>query len=73
MTESLLKFDFDDNINYGDEQLLTKVIAIQPRLHLFGHIHANHDIVTEHGIIFSNGALMNGDYTNLQEPNLIEL
>lgn len=65
--------DFDDNINYGDEQLLSKIMMVKPRLHLFGHIHANHGIVTEHGIIFSNGAIMNGDYTNLQEPNLIEL
>lgn len=65
--------DFDDNINYGDGQLLAKVMEVQPRLHLFGHIHANHGIVTAHGIIFSNGAIMNSDYTNLQEPNLIEL
>lgn len=65
--------DFDDNINYGDEQLLKKVMEAQPRLHLVGHIHANHGITIQHGIIFSNGAIMNGDYTNLQKPNLIEL
>ncbi|MCM1071447.1 MAG: metallophosphoesterase, partial [Alistipes timonensis] len=26
--------DFDDDINYGDEQLLAKVMEIRPRLHL---------------------------------------
>lgn len=65
--------DFDDNINYGDEQLLSKVMEIHPRLHLFGHIHAQHGIVTEHGITFSNGAIMNADYSDLATPNLITI
>ncbi len=65
--------DFDDGINYGDERLLPKVLEIHPRLHLFGHIHAQHGILTEHGVTFSNGAIMNADYTNLFTPNVIEL
>ncbi len=65
--------DFDDNINYGDEQLLTKVMEVHPRLHLFGHIHAQHGIRTEHGITFSNGAIMNADYTTLNLPNVLEI
>lgn len=65
--------DFDDNINYGDKQLLNKVMDIQPRLHLFGHIHAQHGMLTGHNIIFSNGAIMNTDYTQLSTPNIIEL
>lgn len=66
-------FDFDDNINYGDEQLLAKIIEIRPRLHLFGHIHAQHGITTQHGITFSNGAIMNSDYTNLATPNILTI
>ena len=65
--------DFDDNINYGDEQLLAKVMEIHPQLHLFGHIHAQHGITTEHGITFSNGAIVNADYTTLNLPNLLEI
>ena len=65
--------DFDDDINYGDEQILSKVIEVKPRAHLFGHIHSQHGILTEHGITFSNGAIMNADYTNLNQPNLINL
>ena len=65
--------DFDDDINYGDEQLLTKIMEIHPHLHLFGHIHAQHGIATEHGITFSNGAIMNTDYTNLSTPNILEI
>ncbi len=63
--------DYDDNINYGDENLLAKVISINPKLHLFGHIHSQHGTLSKHGTTFSNGAIMNGDYTNLQCPNLI--
>lgn len=65
--------DFDDNVNYGDEQLLSKVMEVKPRLHLFGHIHSRHGILTGHGITFSNGAIMNADYTTLNQPNLIDL
>ncbi len=63
--------DFDDNINYGDEQLLSKVMQIHPRLHLFGHIHAQHGIVIEQGITFSNGAIINADYTKIAKPNIL--
>lgn len=65
--------DFDDNINYGSEELLSRISVIAPRLHLFGHIHARHGIKTHSDIIFSNGAVMNGDDTNLVAPNLIEI
>ncbi len=65
--------DFDDNIHYGSEELLQRVIAVSPHLHLFGHIHRQHGI-TDNGITrFSNGAIMNVDYTDLHVPNLIEL
>lgn len=65
--------DFDDGINYGDEQLLSKAMEIPLQLHLFGHIHAQHGITTEHGITFSNGAIMTHDYTTLNMPNLLEI
>lgn len=65
--------DFDDGINYGDEQLLSKVMEIPLQLHLFGHIHSQHGITTEHGITFSNGAIMAHDYTTFNMPNLLEI
>ena len=65
--------DFDDNINYGSEELLARIKAVQPRLHLFGHIHSRHGTTVLNGTTFSNGALMNVGYSNFRIPNLIEL
>ncbi len=65
--------DFDDKVHYGSEELLRRVIAVAPRLHLFGHIHRQYGL-TDNGVTrFSNGAIMNVDYTGLHTPNLIEL
>ena len=65
--------DFDDNINYGSEELLSRISVVQPRLHLFGHIHSQHGTTVFNGTTFSNGVIMNADYSDLRMPNLIEL
>ena len=65
--------DFDDNINYGSEELLNRINPLCLKAHLFGHIHAQHGIEQLNGVIFSNGAIMNGDYTILNKPNIIEI
>ncbi|MBD5317046.1 MAG: serine/threonine protein phosphatase [Bacteroides sp.] len=61
--------DFDDGINYGSEELLARLSALNLKAHLFGHIHAQNGVMEHNGIIFSNGAIMNADYTNLNTPN----
>lgn len=65
--------DFDDNIHYGSEELLTRLSTLNLRAHLFGHIHANHGITTIGNTIFSNGAIMNTDYTHLLNPIRLEI
>ena len=65
--------DYDDDINYGSEEILAKVPKIHPKAHLFGHIHRQHGILYRDGIIYSNGAMMNENYSKLNIPNLIEL
>ena len=65
--------DFDDDINYGSEELLAKLPSLNLKAHLFGHIHAQHGIIEKNGTIFSNGAIMNSDYSQLNTPNLISL
>ena len=65
--------DEDDNVRYGSEELLERIMMIRPKYHLFGHVHARHGILTMNGSVYSNGAIMNNDYTRLNEPNVIEL
>ena len=63
--------DFDDNINYGSEELLHRISALNLKALLFGHIHAQHGLIKQSGIIFSNGAIMNSTYDSLNAPNII--
>lgn len=65
--------DYDDNINYGSEELLSIVSAINPRLNLFGHIHRQHGITTQGQTIFSNGAMLSVNYSHLNTPNVLDL
>lgn len=66
--------DFDDGINYGSEEILKKLPTLHNlKAHLFGHIHAQHGIVSQNGITFSNGAIMDSDYTKLNTLNVIEI
>lgn len=65
--------DFDDGINYGSKELLQAVTSVNPRIHLFGHIHKQHEITTIGTTIFSNGAIVNEDYSIFNHPNIIEL
>lgn len=65
--------DFDDNINFGSEELLDIVNTIKPQLHLFGHIHQHHGITKVGKTTFSNAAIMNQDYTAITKGNLLSL
>ncbi|MBD5281347.1 MAG: serine/threonine protein phosphatase [Bacteroides sp.] len=64
--------DFDDGINYGSEELLEKISTLNLKAHLFGHIHAQHGVSMLNEILFSNGAIMNSDYSSLSIPNILE-
>lgn len=64
--------DFDNNVHYGCLDLLKKIERINPRFHLFGHIHANHGIKKILQTTFVNSSLMNEFYEFVNEPNLLE-
>lgn len=72
-TPALGILDFDDNINYGSEELFERMAALNLKAHLFGHIHAQQGVLHQHGTIFSNGAIMNADYSTLNTPNVVEI
>lgn len=64
--------DYDDGINYGSEDLLSVITLVSPIVHLFDHIHKQHGITSIGTTTFSNGAIMNEDYSKLNQPNILE-
>ena len=65
--------DYADNIHYGSEEISQRIAQVHPRLHLFGHIHVAYGIARINSITYSNAAIMNDSYSNLNAPCLIEL
>lgn len=65
--------DFDDNLNYGSEKLLSRISSIELKAHLFGHIHAQHGVRIVGNTIYSNGAIMNAGYDKFYNPIIIEV
>ena len=65
--------DRDGSILYGSRELLEKVRAIRPRLHLFGHIHRAHGTTNDGMTVFSNAAIMDEGYDSLNAPNVLSL
>ncbi len=66
--------DLSEGYHYGSPELRSSVMRVRPRAHLFGHIHDAAGMVTSGDIVFSNGAVLTGDYKmNLRPYNLIEI
>ena len=65
--------DRDGSILYGSRKLLGRVWVIRPRLHLFGHIHKSYGITSDGVTVFSNAAIMDEGYDNLNVPNVLSL
>ena len=61
------------NINFGCPELLAAVMKISLRYHLFGHVHDAYGMKKEVGITFVNGALLDGNYSLVNEPVVIEI
>lgn len=59
--------------HYGSRELLGRVRMIWPRLHLFGHIHKAHGTIDDGRTVFSNAAIMDEVYDNLNVPLLLIL
>ena len=59
----------------GSRTLLQRVTDVQPRLHIFGHIHGGHGVSRGAGgpTVFVNASICDNDYRPVQKPILIEL
>jgi len=57
----------------GCELLREELKRIQPRLHVFGHLHSTHGVVEKDGTIFVNACIADDRYEVHREPIVIEL
>ena len=65
--------DNADNINFGCENLLNVVLRVQPRYHLFGHIHDAYGIEESKYTTFVNAALVDEAYRLLNKPFVFDI
>lgn len=60
-------------LNVGCEELMKKVKEIQPKYHLFGHIHEGYGMLQSEKTTFINGSVLNERYELVNSPILFEL
>lgn len=66
----------DENVEgtmCGCEELLKRVKEVQPKIHVFGHIHESYGTVEEGGTKFFNASIVNDEYRVRNAPFVIEI
>ena len=58
--------------NAGCEDLLEKVQAIKPNIHVFGHIHEDYGVKDVDGITFINASVLDHQYNVVNLPIEVE-
>jgi len=61
------------NTHVGCADLLTRVLEVKPRLHIFGHIHYGYGQIERDGIKFINACQLNEQYQPVNKPVEVEL
>lgn len=57
----------------GCKDLLNRVLEVQPKVHVFGHIHESYGSKRLHGIRFYNACVLNESYELVNKPIVFEL
>jgi Icc-related predicted phosphoesterase len=57
----------------GDFDLLNIIKEIKPKIHIFGHLHANYGIEEHYGIKFINASLTDEEYNLTKKPIIIDI
>jgi Icc-related predicted phosphoesterase len=71
---SILDYAIFDKKNVGCEELLKKVNEINPKYHIFGHIHGCYGkVIAGKPTNFINCSVMNEDYKITNQPIIIEI
>ena len=59
--------------NTGCEELIKRVAAIRPKLHVFGHIHGGYGTAEKFGVRFVNASNCDDSYEPTNAPMIIDL
>lgn len=62
-----------DEYHAGCQDLLRTVLTLQPRVHVFGHIHESYGMVKRSGIRYINASMVNERYEVCNRPIIFEL
>ena len=65
--------DSTDVTYWGDAILFRKIKTVQPKLHLFGHVHNSYGMMTLGNTVFSNASLVDEQYQMINAPRLLSL
>ncbi len=60
-------------MNWGSAGTHKRVTEVKPKLHLFGHAHEAHGMISKKGITFSNGSLLNDLGDIVYSPAVFEI
>lgn len=67
--------DYTNGQNVGCDNLLEALKRIQPKIHIFGHIHVTYGVksvkIEENEIAFFNAAMVNSGYKIVNKPHVI--
>jgi Icc-related predicted phosphoesterase len=57
----------------GDKDLLERVLAVKPKVHVCGHIHESYGLTKRYGIKFVNACVLNESYELVHQPIVFDL
>lgn len=63
----------DSSVHSGCQELLDAVMRIEPKLHVFGHVHAAHGIFETSQTVFVNAAMLGIDGDLEQSPIVLQM
>ncbi len=60
--------DLSESPNVGCDHLLSKVVEIKPKVHIFGHIHEGRGMIEKSGTVFINASCLDVNYEPINNP-----
>jgi len=63
----------DTRVNFGCEDLYNAVIDLEPKYHIFGHIHGSYGQLKEESTTYVNSCICDEAYKPVNKPHVLEI